>query len=187
MPDDPRDELSPAELSAFAALPREVPPRPALEERTVAALQARGVLPTPITAAPSHRRAPELRRFWIPVAAAASLAVFASGLAVGQFLGQRSTMSAIRFGASATEAAARMERIGDRYVQALVALGSTDSVNPAVRDSVRTVALRVLGEAAQEMALIAPDDPLAAAVLRGLSQRDRQQNPAAETRSVVWY
>lgn len=187
MPDDPRDELSPAEVAALASLPREVEPRPALEDRTVAALQARGILPTPITAAPSHRRGAGARRVWIPVAAAAALAIFASGMAAGMFLGQRSTMSAIRFGASATEAAARMERVGDRYIQALTALSRSDSLAPAVRDSVRTVALRVLGEAAQEMALIAPDDPLAAAVLRGLSQRDRQQNPEAATRSVVWY
>jgi hypothetical protein len=187
MLDDPRDELSSAELAAFAALPREMTPRPALEERTVAALQARGILPTPITAAPSHRRGSELRRYWIPVAAAASLAIFASGLAAGMFLGQRSTISAITYGANAAEAASRVQRIGDRYVQALTALTQAESVNPAVRDSVRAVAIRVLGEAAQEMALIAPDDPLAAAVLRGLAQRNREQNPAAETRSVVWY
>jgi hypothetical protein len=186
--DDPRDELSPAEEAAFAALPREAAPRPALEERTVAALMARGVLPTPITAAPSHRAVGAgARKFWIPIAAAASLAVFASGLAVGQFLGQRSAFAAIRFGASAGEAASRMERVGNRYVEALAALSSADSVSPAVRDSVRAVALKVLGEAAQEMALLAPDDPLAAAVLRGLQQRDRLLNPDAPTRSVVWY
>jgi hypothetical protein len=57
----------------------------------------------------------------------------------------------------------------------------------AARDSVRAVALTVLGEAAEEMALLAPDDPLAAAVLRGLNQRSRQQEPAAPSRSVVWY
>jgi hypothetical protein len=186
--DDPKDwdELSSAEQAAFAALPREIAPRPALEERTVAALMARGALPTPIAAAPSHRTM-SVRRFWIPVAAAASLAIFASGLAVGQFLGSRSAFTAIRYGASASEAAERFERVGNRYVEALTALSSADSVNPAVRDSVRAVALKVLGDAAQEMALLAPDDPLAAAVLRGLQQRNRQQHPDAPTRSVVWY
>ena len=184
--DDPRDELSPAEQAALAALPREVAPRAALEDRTVAALMARGVLPTPITAAPGHRAATP-RRWWIPVAAAAALSLFTSGLVVGQYLGSRSVASAIRLGATAGEAAARVERAGNRYVQALAALSSADSVSPAVRDSVRAVALRVLGEAAQEMALLAPDDPLAAAVLRGLQQRNRQQTPDAPTRSVVWY
>ena len=62
-----------------------------------------------------------------------------------------------------------------------------DSGNAAARDSVRIVALRVLGQAAQEMALIAPDDPLAAAVLRGLNQRSRENSPTAPSRSVVWY
>ena len=67
------------------------------------------------------------------------------------------------------------------------ALGAAESVNPAQRDSARAVALRVLSQAAEEMVLLAPDDPLAAAVLRVQGQRGRQQNPEAASRSVVWY
>ena len=188
MPDDRTDDLSPAERHAFEALPREITPRPDLEERIVAALQSRGVLPTPISVAPSHRRLTHARRFWIPVAAAAALSIFTAGLVVGQFLGTRTTALAFMQGrASASEAAERVERAGNRYIQAMAALGAVESVNPAQRDSARAVALRVLTQAAEEMALLAPDDPLAAAVLRVQGQRGRQQNPDAASRSVVWY
>lgn len=186
---DERDDLSPAERGAFAALPREVTPHPELEERTVAALQRAGVLPTPISVAPSHGRvAHGGRRFWIPVAAAAALSLFTSGLVVGQYLGSRTTALAFIQGrATASEAAERVERAGNRYVQALAALSKAEAMNPAQRDSARVVALRVLSQAAEEMALLAPDDPLAAAVLRVQSQRNRQQTPEAASRSVVWY
>jgi hypothetical protein len=188
MPDDRTNDLSPAERHAFEALPREITPRPDLEERIVAALQSRGVLPTPISVAPSHRRNAPARKFWIPVAAAAALSIFTTGLVVGQYLGSRTTALAFMQGsASASEAAERVERAGNRYIQAMAALGAVESVNPAQRDSARAVALRVLTQAAEEMALLAPDDPLAAAVLRVQGQRGRQQNPEAASRSVVWY
>jgi len=37
------------------------------------------------------------------------------------------------------------------------------------------------------VAQLAPDDPLAAAVVRGLNDRTREQRPAPSTRSVVWF
>jgi hypothetical protein len=183
------NNLSPAERRAFEHLPRESMPPRHLEDRVVAALRERGVLPTPITVA--RRGRGSQMKLWIPVAAAAAVAVFMSGLAVGQMIGTNRTMDlALRVGDShntAVEAAARLQQAGSSYVAALAALSqTTDSTHPALRDSVRTVAIRVLGQAAEEMALIAPDDPLAAAVLRGMNQRQRTSDPAP-SRSVVWY
>lgn len=190
MSDHMDDELSRAEGRAFDALPREKNPPRHLEDRVVAALRARGTLPTPLTVARSRRTGG--MKFWIPAAAAAAVAIFASGFAFGQLVGtSRGVDLAVRVGSqvSATEAAARLESIGSRYVEALAALSqqASDTSNTAVRDSVRTVAIRVLGQAAEEMALIAPDDPLAAAVLRGMNQRNRVGQPAAPSRNVVWY
>jgi hypothetical protein len=51
----------------------------------------------------------------------------------------------------------------------------------------RPAAISALGAAASEVAQIAPDDPLAAAVLRGLNDRTQEQRPAPSTRSVVWF
>lgn len=175
------EELTPAERRALANLPREVEPPPELEERVVALLRRRGHLPIPL----SRRRVPPA---WLAGAAAAALALFASGVAVGQYIGSSHVLDAVGRGASASEATARVQRAGSLYVAALASLGRLrDTSDTPARDSLRAVAIRILGEAAQEMALIAPDDPLAAAVLRGLNARGRQQEPAAATRTVVWY
>jgi len=189
MMDDPREELSGAEQRAFAALARERDPAAELEERTVAMLRRHGLFPTPITAARPHARMPVHRVWWISGAVAAALAVFASGLAVGQYLGARNAaMVVTASNQSAAQLAAHMQRAGALYKTALAQLSQMpDSGNTAVRDSVRRVALAVLGEAAQEVALFAPDDPLATAVLRGLNQRSRDNQPIAPSRSVVWY
>ncbi len=189
MNDDFDDELTPVERRAYASLPREAAPNPELEERVVAMLRARGHLPTPISVARGGRtRRPAAA--WLAGAVAAGLTLFVTGLAVGQYIGSRNVAFAMGRGSaqSTTEVAARVQRAGSLYVAALASLSSLpDGASPAARDSVRAVAVRVLGQAAQEMALIAPDDPLAAAVLRGLNQRDRQQSPAVPSRSVMWY
>lgn len=188
--DDPRDEsLSPAEQGAFDALPREVPLPPTLEERTVALLRAHGQLPIPLTRgrADAQTRV-HLRAVWIPGAIAASLALFASGLAVGQFLGARSVAEVASRGLSAGEAADHIQRAGSLYVAALASLGALpDTTDPEARETARQAALTVLGTAAEEVVHLAPDDPLAAAVLRGLEQRTKLQRPVPPSRSVVWF
>lgn len=188
MTDDRNEELSPAERRAFEQLPREARLPEHLEDRVVAALRSRGTLPTPLSLA--RRRGNPALRFWIPVAAAAAVAVFVSGFAVGQIFGTRTGLNFAGqvLSNDAVRAAAQLQQAGSNYVTALANLSQqVDSTAPAVRDSVRSVAIRVLGQAAEEMALIAPDDPLAAAVLRGMSQRQRNTEPAAPSRSVVWY
>ncbi len=180
--------LTPAERRAFEALPRERAPRAELEERIVAALRRRGLLPIPLAAENPHRRlAP-----WLVGAVAASLALFAAGFATGQYLGTRSGAAAVLSGVqaheSATQVAAHAERAGALYVAALAALNQvSDSTDPATRARARLIAVNALGAAASEVAQLAPDDPLAAAVLRGIQDRSRQQGPAPSTRSVVWF
>jgi hypothetical protein len=184
------ENLSPAERRAFEQLPREAKLPEHLEDRVVAALRKRGTLPTPLSLEPAGRGRNPALKFWIPIAAAATIAVFVTGFAAGQLVGTRTVMPLAQrvVETDAVRAAAQLQQAGSEYVTALASLSSrVDSAPPAVRDSVRSVAMRVLGRAAEEMALIAPDDPLAAAVLRGINQRQSNTGPAVPSRSVVWY
>ncbi|HYC31661.1 MAG TPA: YciI family protein [Gemmatimonadales bacterium] len=72
---DPTAELTPRERDALARLPRGPAPPAELEEATVAALRARGLL-----RAPSRRR----RMLRAGLALAASVALFTVGVAVGR-------------------------------------------------------------------------------------------------------
>jgi len=183
---DPND-LTPAERRVFEALPREAEPPTSLEGRTVALLQARGVLAVPLRplAAPTHRWHPA----WLVGALAASLALFASGIAVGQFLGARSATiaAAVGLGSSLAERTQQVQRTGSEYVAALSALLQETDTSDASRQRATEAALGALGAAAQEVSRLAPTDPLAAAVLRGLTERRRSSQPPPPTRNVVWY
>ncbi|HTT66808.1 MAG TPA: hypothetical protein VMF70_02145 [Gemmatimonadales bacterium] len=183
------DELTPVERRALEALPREREARPVLEERVVAALQQRGLLPIPLAVRTGRRHVVP----WLVGAVAAALALFAGGFAAGQYLGARSGAAAAISGVqasrgSATEVAAHVERAGALYVAALAALNQmNDSADAPTRARARQVALSALGAAATEVAHLAPNDPLAAAVLRGMTEREQEQRPAPSTRSVVWF
>jgi len=183
---DPND-LTPAERRACEALPREAEPPTGLEDRTVALLQARGVLAVPLRplAAPTRRWHPA----WLVGALAASLALFASGIAVGQFLGARSATiaAAVGLGSSLAERTQQVQRTGSEYVAALSALLQETDTSDASRQRATEAALGALGAAAQEVSRLAPSDPLAAAVLRGLTERRRASQPPPPTRNVVWY
>ena len=181
------EDLTPVERRALDALPGARDPRHELEDRVVHALQRRGLLPIPLAVSPG-------RRHLVPwLAAAASLALFAGGFAAGQFFGTRSGAAAALSGVQASrgtpaQVAAHAERIGTLYVEALAALNQlNDSTDTATRSKARQVALLALGAVAGEVAHLAPDDPLAAAVLRGLNERTQEQRPAPSTRSVVWF
>ena len=184
---DPRDNLTPAERRAFEALPREVEPPRGLEDRTVAMLQSRGILAVPLRplAAQPRRWQPA----WLVGAAAASLALFASGMAVGQFLGARSATLAAAVGAgSMAQRAQNVERTSNQYLQALASLSqASDSGDAGTRERATQAALTSLSSAAREVARLAPDDPLAAAVLRGLAERSSIRLKTPPTRTVVWY
>lgn len=194
MHDEPRDigpgeELSDAERRAFAMLPRELDPPAHLEDRAVMMLRQRGHLPIPLEAV---RRSSEPARrpsWWVTIAAAAAIAVFFSGMAVGQYIGMRNAVSLAAASAqTAAEATDRVRRTGDLYVAALTSLSRlSDTANATERDQARKAAMAALGAAAEQMAHLAPDDPLAAAVLRGLNQRNRESGSDAPSRSVIWY
>jgi hypothetical protein len=70
------DELTPEERDALARLPHETDPPAGLEQATVAALAARGLLRRP------------RRRFGAALALAASVLLFAGALALGRFAGE---------------------------------------------------------------------------------------------------
>ena len=185
------NELSEAERRAFEALARERSPRSELEDRVVAALRRQGLLPIPLARSAvggGRRLAP-----WLWGAAAASVLLFAGGFAAGQYVGSRSGAAAVLSGVqasrgSAADVAAHAERAGSMYVAALTALSQlSDTADAATRAGARRAAMAALGAAASEVAHLAPDDPLAAAVLRGLNDRSREQGPAPSTRSVVWF
>ena len=183
------EELTPVERRALDALPRERAPHAELEDRVVGALRRRGLLPIPLALRSSRRHVLP----WAVGAVAAALALFAGGFATGQFLGTRSGAAAALGGVQASqrtavEVAAHAERAGALYVAALAALNQVnDSTDAKTRATARQAAVAALGAAASEVAQLAPDDPLAAAVVRGLNDRTREQRPAPSTRSVVWF
>jgi hypothetical protein len=184
-------ELSSAERRAFEGLPREQQPRADLEDRVVAALQRRGLLAIPLAGSAGGGR----RRVvpWLVGAVAASLALFAGGFAAGQYVGSGRGAAAALSGVQASRGdvaavAAHAERAGALYVAALTALSQLgDTSDAATRATARQAAIAALGAAASEVAHLAPDDPLAAAVLRGINERAQAQRPAPSTRSVVWF
>ena len=181
------DDLSPEELAAFRALPRERDPGEMLEHRTVRALRARNLL-----------RQPERRGFvfspaWTIAAAAVLVAVFTGGFAIGQWIEAREsdqTLIALRQ-QDAAQAAAVVQQTGSAYLAALSALAtaSRSSQKPHDVTQGREVASTILQAAANEMVRLAPEDPLSLQILRGL-ERTRSDSTAKvpdATRQVAWF
>lgn len=183
MTQDEHTELTPEEQAQFAALSRERNAGRMLEERTVRALRARGLLAT----RPWHRRT----SFWAAGIAAAAV-VFLSGLAVGQWLGTRTVTHSIASAQaeSAMERAAAVQRAGSAYVTALEALAqiADTSANDAVAQG-REAALTALYAAVHELVLLAPDDPVSV-TLRDVLERQRRlpsQTEPVQVKNVVWF
>ena len=146
------DELTPVERRAFEALPREASLPADLEDRTVALLRRTGHLPTPITVASRHgAKSPSLR--WIGIGAVAAAMIFASGMALGQYMGMRNAaLVATASAHNAAEAEDRVTRSGDHYVAALASLAALrDTTDIEGRARAREAALRILGAAAEEV------------------------------------
>ncbi|MDH4044463.1 MAG: hypothetical protein OEW06_08400 [Gemmatimonadota bacterium] len=185
MNDDQEFELTPDERAAFARLPREQAPGRMLEERTVHALRAQGLLGR------GRQTSPPVWRTW-PTAAAAAVALFVSGIAVGQWIGSRTvaeSMTAVR-DRSALEAAAAVQRAGSAYVTALAALAefADSTTNPGFVQG-REVALTALYAAARELTQLTPDDPLAVAIRQRLEAfRSANGNgEAQDIHRVAWF
>jgi hypothetical protein len=195
---DPLDgELTPDEMAAFAALPREREPSRLLEERTVRALRERGVVNAPARARGGAGRL-RFPASWIAGAAAAAVAVFMLGMNAGRTLGARETMqnvATIVEARSTQQAALAVQQTGSAYVSALsrfATLADSAGSSPAQTQQGREVAVQMLRAAAGELVRISPDDPLAAGILAALD-RARAQQPApaqgdtARKERTVWF
>lgn len=172
-------------LTAMASvLPREREPGRLLEERTVAALRKRGILKR------KTRRVPPA---WMAGSIAASIALFAIGVVVGQWLGTRTTTEAFVAiqQTDAMRTALQVQRAGSAYVDALQALSQlSDSTGVAVPQQGREVALTALHAAANEVIRLAPNDPIAAEILRGfqrVKQQQMQQQQRDPQRQIIWF
>ena len=165
---------------AVDALPRELEPGDLLEERTVRALREAGLI--------GRRRA--IPRLWLAGGLAASIALFASGLALGQWLGSRSAADMIvaQRSESLQQTAESVQRAGNAYVQALSALAESEQPRTSA-DALyaRETALTTLHQAANQMVRISPNDPVAANILQGLDQANARPPERRNTRRVIWF
>jgi len=174
--DDTVRELS----QELQRLPRERSPGRLVEERTVRALRARGLLR--VTSVSPH---------WVVAASAAALALFALGFVAGQWAATRAVRDAVlaERNVTAMEAAQTVQRTGSAYVIALATMASmADSAPRSAVDQGREAAKSALYAAALELASLVPDDPIAAQIRRylaGIKSRDATER--GETRSVVWF
>ncbi|HEX6041980.1 hypothetical protein [Longimicrobium sp.] len=181
------DELTPDLRNHLQALPREMDPGRLLEERTVRALRERGLIEAP-AAGGRIRRIP---RAWLGGAVAAGIALFASGLATGQWVGARTTAQAVQatHAADTRQAALAVQQTGTAYVAAMSRFAELqDSAAAGQTAQGREVAARMLRAAADELVRIAPDDPLAAAVLAAFARADSAKSAqSGEKQGVVWF
>ena len=179
------DEPMDAELqAALRELPREREPGELLEERTVRALRAHGVL----TTAPRG-----FRWSWLVAGAAASLALFACGVITGHWLSDRRTAAilAAQQRATLSEVADVVEQTGSAYVAAMTQLAETNAT-PGTAETLeaRQRALQILHLAANEVVRLAPNDPVAVKILQGFDHQAAQQAPVEKRerrRQIVWF
>lgn len=161
------DELTAAEREALAALPRERQPSALLEERTVRALQARGLL--------RGRGSKWSGAPWRAAATAAAIALFAAGTAFGQWLGARQTADTLATvqQTDALAAALQVQHAGTAYLDALASLvAAANDADPAAARQAREVAFAVYRGAADEL------DRLERADTAGVRE---------EVRHVMWF
>jgi hypothetical protein len=177
------DEPLDAELvDRVRALPRERVSSALLEERTVRAVRAAGMV---------WSGAPRPGRWWWPAAAAAGIALFACGAVLGQWLGTRQTANALALQqqASMEEMAALVERTGGAYVSVLARLAETPAAVGENAEA-REAALQVLHQAANEMVRLAPNDPVSVKILQGLDHAALQARPSdgrESRRQIMWF
>jgi hypothetical protein len=162
-------------------LPKESIPSALLEERTVRELRGRGVL----------RRQRWIPTSWLVGTVAASIALFASGIVVGQWMGTRtaaSTVALIANSSNAAAAAAHVQQTGTAYVQAMELLANSTSQTQGQQPSAqaREVALAALHAAANQVIRLAPNDPIATRILQGIEQTKPSDERDAG-RKIVWF
>jgi hypothetical protein len=175
---DQPTEPTPSERAQLDALPRERLPGRLLEERTVRALRARGLL-----------RPPRFRASWVAAAIAASVALFAGGFASGQWVNSRQVTSSLLAAQDQTamRAAQTVQQTGSAYVAALIALSQyADSTGNSGVQQGREAALAILSAAASELAGLTPADPMAAALRAVLLDAESARRDES-ARNVLWF
>jgi len=179
------NELAKQERAEFAALSRERDPGRMLEERTVKALRRERLIGRPL------RQRWYLRAPLVAAGLAASIALFASGLAVGQWLGTRTVADSMAAANQQTvmQAAAAVQRAGSAYVMALAALTQmADTTESQAVAQGREAAVNSLYAAVRELVVLAPDDPMAVTIRQEL-ERLRLGGGAEVTQvqNLVWF
>jgi hypothetical protein len=161
-------ELTPQEKQAFETLPRDKMPSAALEDRVVGALQKRGALEAP------RGRVVVLNARRVVAVVAASVALLAGGFAMGQWEGARQAQTGDIVIPEATDIsiAAKLQRTGSEYVQALELFAELpDSVDGDLAVQGREVALTTLYTAADQITRLVPKEELARQLLTALDAR----------------
>jgi hypothetical protein len=180
------EEMTPELRRQLDALPRERDPGRLLEERTVRALRERGLIET----ARAGGRVRRIPMAWLGGAVAAGIALFAGGVAMGEWMGSRHTAQVVQAVQAQNErqAALLVQQTGSAYVQALGQMAAMSDSGQAAPAESREVATRILRAAADELVRIAPDDPIAGAVLAGFQRADSAQAAGAgQKQRVVWF
>lgn len=186
-------EWTPEERAALDRLPREEDPGELLEERTVAALKARGLLGQPARDRAGARGAPRPHRpfgtavhpAWWAAGIAAALAIFFAGLALGQARAGATTaelMTALH-SAEAAERPSLIQQTGSLYVDAIAGLATATQDRETVGTGVE-VGLTALYAAAYELARLHPEDPRLQQVLVALESRRTNGDPETD---VHWF
>lgn len=177
-------ELTPDEQEAFAALPRERVPPAHLEDRVVEALHAEGLL---VRSRPTR----VVPRWLMAAAAVAGLAFFASGLAVGQWMGSRNTADVVTavLEQDAVSRALAVQAAGSEYVRAVARLSElAEGEEPGAAGPGMEAAQVALHAAALELARLNPDDPTMAMVLAVLERyRGQGAEEQGSVRQTIWF
>lgn len=163
------DDLTPEEVAAFLALPRDAAARDQLAEaRTVRALHDARLLRAP-------RQSGRVVR--IGGAIAAAVLIFAAGAAVGRSLALTESQT--------TSPSLLVQQTGTAYVKALARLSRSSDTErrPGLQAGAAT-----LRAAASSLAEIDPNDPIAHRIRSSLdvASAGPESHPVA-ARSVVWF
>jgi hypothetical protein len=170
----PDDDLTPAEVAAFATLPRAAAGEDRLaEERTVRALREAGLLGS----AGARRN----RQYLMTGAGiAAAFTIFVAGTAVGRGLAQREVQ------APTLSPAAEVQEAGTAYVAALIRLSraTKHEQSPGVEAGAAT-----LRAAATSLAHINANDPLADRLRMSLAAAAAPADSSQLSRdpSIIWF
>jgi len=200
-------ELIPEEKMAFQNLPKEAEASELLEERIVRSLREEGILAKKGGGVGiAGESSPPGRGLWLrpwmaAAAVAASLALFTSGIFMGQWVGTRSTAQAFLAvrEQDAAQLAMTIQEAGSQYVSALAALSELGAYgqggeeggplfSAADLQQGREVALGALFGAAYELARMSPEDMDVMRILQILEERrNREEGYSGSARNVVWF